>query len=106
MSKKYILNVGTSWCGENNEFAIITDNADSPQLNNFCELTAYENFCEFEGSKGVLEDLFPDVVDEEYSDEQIDEASSEEHNYYSWNIELYNEEDHGSFDWYELIWED
>lgn len=69
-------------------------------------LQAYDNFSDFSGFQGVLEDLFPDNdSDDGYSEEQETEAMEVEGEYYSYTIEEYNEDSHGEWDWYDLIYD-
>lgn len=103
---KYILKCHTYWCGENNSFGIITNDINSPECLSAFDLIAYENFQSFSGFDGVLQDMFPEVEDEEYTDEQEYEATENEESYYGWDIEEYNEEEHGEWDWYGVEYQD
>ena len=103
---KYILNCYTNWCGEDNDFGIITEDPNSPNCINTCQIHAYDNFSDFSGFQGVLEDMFPEVEDDEYTDSQISDAADAEGEYYGYTIEPYDEEVHGEWEWYDVIYND
>lgn len=105
-TKKYILNVYTNWCGEYNNFSAIVDDEHMNGFENIANLKAYDNFYDFDGPNSVLEDLFPEHdYEENYSDEELDEAEQREGEYYGYTIEEYNEDSHGEWDWYDLIYD-
>jgi len=97
---KYIITVDTNWVGTEEKYAAIAEHEDElyPIANDF----SYNNFIESGGPQYVLQELFPDA--EEYSDEEIEEGGFQETEYYNSNIELFDEEIHGSFEDYELIY--
>lgn len=100
---KYILHVDTNWCGEDNDYAIICSNPDHKDIQDFCQMRAYENFADFSGIQGILEELFPDS--EEYTEEQENEAIEVENDYYGFTLEEFNGTDE-EWDWYELIYDE
>jgi len=102
--KKYIMVASTSWCGEEETFGIITKGIND--LENLCQMYAYENYIDGTGFEGVLEDMFPDVEDGEYTTKQIDEAEEAEEGYFSYTIEEFDKDEHFNFNWYETIIDD
>ena len=102
--KKFLINVYTSWCGEDNTYSAIADN-DSQLLDKAQDL-AYNNFIDFGGFEAVLNELFPVVVNEEYSDEKRDEAADNELDYYAFTIEEWDEtRPKEEWDWYDLVYD-
>jgi hypothetical protein len=106
MDNKYILHVYTNWCGEDNEFAVITKNPESLAFTSFCDGIAYDNFESFDGFNQVLEDNFEANEDGNYTESEIEEAGGMEGDYYGWNLEEFEGDDE-EWGWYgEPIWTD
>lgn len=98
--KRFLINCITNWCGEENTFSAYAENQQD--LEDIAENAAYENFNEFSGFHGILEDLFPEV--EDYDDSMEDAAAAVEGEYYSYSIEEWDEErDEEEWKWYDLI---
>ena len=87
--KRFLLNVSTEWCGEDNTYAAYAESED--ELYDLLDELAYENFLSFGGFEKVLEQLYPDVKEEEYTEEMYDEAAYVEHEYYYGTIEEWDE---------------
>ena len=87
--KRFLLNVSTEWCGEENTYAAYAKSED--ELYELLDELAYENFLEFGGSDKVLKELFPDVEPEDYTDEMYEEAAKIGGEYYYGNIEEWDE---------------
>ena len=100
--KKYLLTVHTNWCGEDATYGVITDNEDDPDLMESAQILAYDNFESFDGSSAILEELFPEVEDNEYSEDQYEEAVSVECEYYGWSL-IEFEGDEEEWSWYDLV---
>lgn len=103
---KYVLKCYTSWCGEDNSFGVITNNTESEEFLNACDMLAYDNFNSFSGFDAILEEMFPEVEGGEYTEEQEQEAAEVEGEYYGWNLEEYSEEVHGEWAWYGVEYQD
>ena len=71
--KRFLLNVSTEWCGEENTYAAYAKSED--ELYELLDELAYENFLEFGGIEKVLEQLYPNVEEGEYTDEMYEEAA-------------------------------
>lgn len=103
---RYLIQVDTNWCGEEQTFAAYAN--DKSELESTAQEVAYENFNSYPGTgfDGLLSDLFPDVEDEEYTDDMIDEAGALESEYYGFSIEPWDESrDETEWDWFELIYD-
>ena len=87
--KRFLLNVSTEWCGEENTYAAYAKSED--ELYELLDELAYENFLEFGGLEKILKELFPDVEPEDYTDEMYEEAAKIEGEYYYGNIEEWDE---------------
>ena len=103
-TKRYILEVSTNWCGEHNEYAVISNSDTNEDLLGLAQMMAYDNFSNFGGWESVLEELFPEVEEGEYTKEQEDEASEVEGEYYEWSISGFEGNDE-EFGWYELVYD-
>ena len=103
--KRFLLNVSTEWCGEDNTYAAYVKSED--ELYEILDELAYENFLSFGGIKKVLEQLYPNVEEGEYTEEMYNEAASVEHEYYFGNIEEWDET-RSEEEWneYELVYGD
>lgn len=102
---RYLLRVDTNWCGEDNTYGVICSNPDDPDLMNFFQLKAYDNFNDFGGFEKLLEEMFPEVEDGEYTDSQMDEAAEFEGDHYGWTIDKF-EGDEEEWEWYEIIYDE
>ena len=87
--KRFLLNVSTEWCGEENTYAAYAKSED--ELYELLDELAYENFLEFGGLENILKELFPDVEPEDYTDEMYEEAAKIGGEYYYGNIEEWDE---------------
>ena len=87
--KRFLLNVGTEWCGENNTYAAYAESKD--ELYDLLDELAYENFSSFGGFEKVLEQLYPNVKEGEYTEEMYNEAADVEPEYYHGYIEEWDE---------------
>lgn len=99
MKKKFIIIVSTNWCGEDNNFSAIAD--DESELWNLADELAYNNFSDFGGVNAIAEELFGT---DDPTDEQLEEIYKVETEYYSSEIEEWDEEQHGEFESYELVY--
>lgn len=97
---KYIIKVHTNWCGMDQEYAAIAK--DKEDLENLAAELAYNNFAEFDLLYEVAAELFPN--EEEFSDDQLEAAAEVEGEYYGYIIYDFDEESHGNFEWYELVY--
>ena len=104
--KRFLINVSTSWCGEEESYSAIADNEED--LYDVADELAYENFSEFGGREKLSEELYPDldITDDdaiEEADIQIDEV---EHEHYFSNIEEWDESrPEEEWDSYELVYD-
>ena len=89
MDKKFIIEVDTNWCGENQEYAAIAK--EECDLWDVAQMLAYDNFSDYGGFEEILNEEFG--YKDEYSDEEIDYASDVEAEYYSYGITEVNSED-------------
>ena len=87
--KRFLLNVGTNWYGEDNTYAVYAESED--ELYDLLDELAYENFLNFGGLEKIIEELYPDVKEEEYTEEMYNEAANIEHEYYYGTIEEWDE---------------
>lgn len=104
--KRFLINTYTVWCGEEQTFAAIAEDALS--LESVAEEAAYENFNNYSGTgiDEILEDLFPDV-EGDYTDEMVAEAAEVEGDYYGYFIEEWDEtRDEHEWSWYDLIYDE
>lgn len=102
--KKFIIEVTTNWCGEGNQYGAYAKCQED--IEDIAQMTAWENFIGFSGIEGILEELFPEVEDEEYTDEQRSEAEERESEYFSYTIrEVDGKDDEETFGYLEIIWD-
>lgn len=95
--KKFIIEIGTNWCGEDEEYAALAEKESD--LWDIAEQYAYDNFAAFGGFETLLEEEFG--YKEEYSEEEMDEISLIEGEYYSFSIkEVIDEEDEDRWEMY------
>lgn len=87
--KRFLITVFTNWVGEENEFAAYAEN--DKELDSIASERAYLNFSDFGGFDAVLDDMFPEVVDGDYTEEQIIDARDREGDYYSYTINEWDE---------------
>lgn len=102
---KYMIEVYTNWCGEDNYFTAIASSDTDPELHNAAASLSYNNFSEFSGINGVLEELFPEVEDEEYTDEMVAQAADQEGEYYGYTIREITDDEEEYWDDYELAYD-
>ena len=102
--KRFLINTYTNWCGEELEFSAIAESDSDPELCAKAQEAAYSSFSDFGGLKSILENMFP--YDEDYTDEQLEEASEQEDEYYGYTIKEWDEtRNEEEWDWYELIYD-
>lgn len=99
--KKYLIHVSTNWCGMNNSYAIETD-SKIEDLQHIAQELAFDNFSSFGCDALVMEELFPEVEEEDYTNEMWDAYNEVEGEYYSYNIEEFEGSDE-EFDEYDKI---
>lgn len=103
MKKKFIIEVSTAWCGEDNQFGALAE--DESELWDIVDSVAYNNFTDFDGAKRVAEELFPDVDFEDLTEDQRDEISEVEGDYYFSSIrKVEDDNDAEFFDNLEIIY--
>ena len=100
--KRFLIRIETHWCGEDR---IYRDEAEfDSDLYTKAECLAYNNFIDFGGPEGVLEDMFGFLDDnkEEYESWEIEAAEDVHGEYYSYTIEEFEGEDE-EWEWYEWM---
>lgn len=106
--KKVIITVDTSWCGMKQEYASIVpdDYNTNTSVQEFARSLAYDNFEAYDCIQYIVEHMFEwddDLYEETgdgYTNEQYNEASSCESDYYEWSIDEIDEEDEDELeDW-------
>lgn len=103
MKKKFIIEVSTAWCGEDNQFGALAENES--EIWDVANSAAYDNFSDFNGREGIAEELFPETNYEDLTDEQLEEIDAVEHEYYFSNIkEVEDDNDAEFFDNLEIIY--
>jgi len=102
---KYIIEVYTNWCGEDDTFCAIAEHDSDEDLNNIAAMLSYDNFSQFSGFNAILEEMFPEVEDEEYTDEMIAEATDEEGEYYGYTIHEATDDELEYWEDYELVYD-
>lgn len=103
MKKKFIIDVSTNWCGEENSYAAYAESIY--ELDSIGACLAYDNFAEFEGFEAVKAELFPEI-EENYTDEQEIEAAEVEADYYSYTIrEVETEDEISEFAYLDLVYD-
>lgn len=102
--KRFLINVYTNWCGEDNTFSAIAEDIESSGLIQAAEEASYNNFNEYGGIDGIMEELYPEAL--YYTSAMYDEALSIEKNYYGYEIEEWDDErDEEEWSWYELVYD-
>ena len=100
--KRYLIHVDTAWCGMDNSYAIETD-SKIEDLQYVAQELAFDNFSSFGCELYVMEELFPEVENEEdYTDEMWDTYNKVEAEYYYYNIDEFEGSDE-EFDEYDKI---
>lgn len=99
--KRYLIHVSTAWCGMDNSYALETD-LEIDTLLDEIQMIAYENFQSFGCDALVMEELFPDVDTEDYTDEMWDTYNEVEGEYYSFTVNEFEGSDE-EFDEYDKI---
>jgi hypothetical protein len=98
--KRFFIKVWTHWCGEQEEYTAYANTKD--ELQSLAQELAYENFNNYPGTgyDAVLEELFPDVEEGEYTDEMQAQAGEAECDYYGFSVEEWtgDEEDWSDYD--------
>lgn len=92
MNKYFITLDNHLFCGMGTNYVAIAENEE--ELLPLADLWAYDNFCDL----GGMDDYDEDSEDNEYTIEELDEAP------YATIVE-YNEETHGKWEWFELIYD-
>ena len=100
--KRYLIHLSTAWCGMDNSYSLETD-SEIDELYDDVQIAAYENFQSIGCDEYVMEELFPGVSSEDYTDEMWDIYNDSETEYYSYNIEEFDGSDE-EFNDYEKIW--
>lgn len=100
--KRYLVHVSTAWCGMDNSYALETDSETNELLDDI-RMIAYDNFQSFGCDVLLMEELFPDVDTEDYTDEMWDTYNNVESEYYFYNIEEFKGSDE-EFNEYEKLW--
>lgn len=102
--KRFLLEVSTNWCGEDNTYSAYAETEQ--ELVDILSEKAYENFSDFGGFDMILEELFPEVEDNEYTEEMIHEAGEVEGEYYFGHIVEWDEErDDEEWGDYDLVYD-
>jgi len=100
---RFLINVHTAWCGEEETFAAIAKNDCDPQLLNKLDELAYDNFLDGNGVDEMYREEFPDIDREDLTYEDIE--SIDEGNYYGGDIEEWDEtRPEEEWNWYELVY--
>lgn len=100
--KRWLINVGTNWCGEHNTYSAYAE-TELELLDTINEL-AYQNFSDFSGFTTILEELFPNA--EEYTEEMENEAMEIESEYYYGDCEEWDENrPEKEWLWYDLVYD-
>ena len=100
--KRYLVHVSTAWCGMDNSYALETD-SEIDELLDDIQTVAYDNFQSFGCDEYVMEELFPGISSEDYTDEMLDAYNDAESEYYFFNIEDFEGSDE-EFNEYEKLW--
>ena len=102
--KRFLIEVTTNWCGMDQEYVAIANS--ETELLDLCDQLAYDNFESFDCFKDILEELFPDVEDGEYSDDQTAQAIEVESEYFGGSVQEWDEtRDEEEWSWYELVYD-
>ena len=100
--KKFIIEVSTAWCGEDNQFGAFAES--EAELYDIADALAFDNFSDFSGREAIAEELFS-VSYDDLTDEQIEEIDCVEAEYYYSNIrEVEDDNDAELFDNLEIVY--
>lgn len=103
MKKKFIIEVSTAWCGEDNQFGAFAES--EAELYDIADTLAFDNFSDFNGREAIAEELFSEVSYDDLTDEQIEEIDCVETEYYYSNIrEVEDDNDAEFFDNLEIVY--
>lgn len=102
MSKRFLINVHTYWCGEENTYAAIANSEE--ELYDIAAQLAYDNFESYDGFRAILEQNYEVDENGEYSNEDVESAAEEEGEYYGYTIEEFEGDDE-EFGWYDLVYD-
>lgn len=103
MKKKFIIEVSTAWCGEDNQFGAFAES--EAELYDIADLLAFDNFSDFNGRETIAEELFSEVNYEDLTDEQIEKIDCVEGDYYFSSIrEVEDDNDAELFDNLEIVY--
>ena len=87
--KRWLINVDTNWCGMGQTYSAYAETEES--LYDIAQQLAYENFDSFDCFNYILEELFPEVEDGEYTEEMQEAAGEIEGDYYdNFTNKIYN----------------
>ena len=100
--KRYLIHLSTAWCGMDNSYSLETD-SEFYELYDDVRMAAYENFQSFGCDEYVMEELFPGVSWDDYTDEMRDIYNDSESKYYFYDIEEFEGSDE-EFNEYDKIW--
>lgn len=102
--KRFLISVYTSWCGMEQEYAAYAN--DESELIDVAAELAYENFNSFNCIDSIVEELYPEVEQEGYTEEMYEHAYEVKGEYYDWFIDEWGEEiDEEEWSWYELVYD-
>ena len=102
--KRWLINVETNWCGMDNTYSAYAEFEEN--LYEIAQQLAYENFESFGGFDLILEELFPEVEDGEYTEEMQEAAGEIEGDYYGYYIQSWDESrPEEEWDWYECVYD-
>jgi hypothetical protein len=98
---RFLIHVTTAWCGMDQDYAAIADNAD--YLEDIAQLLAYDNFSDFDCLNQAIEEEYPDVDSDDITEEMKDAIIENEGDYYGYTIEEWDEtRPEEEWDWYDL----
>jgi hypothetical protein len=104
--KRFLINVYTNWCGEEQDFAAYAKDAFEIEL--IAAEASYENFDNYPGTGfgAVLEELFDTTDSEDLTEEELNEAYKAEGDYYGYSITEWDEtRDEEEWNSYTLIYD-
>ena len=102
--KRWLINVETNWCGMDNTYSAYAEFEEN--LYEIAQQLAYENFESFGGFDPILEELFPEVEDGEYTEEMQEVAGEIEGDYYDYYIQSWDESrPEEEWDWYDCVYD-
>lgn len=104
--KKYLVTCSTNWCGMDREFRAIASSDLNDILIDSAELAAYENAYSFDLINDyILPELFPEVEDGEYTEEQIQYAEDHDYEYFGFSIDEWGGPEE-EWSWYEWLYDE